>query len=302
MIKSVTATNYLGDSIKMELARPELSGFVIQSIDGLGPGKADINTTEVATNDGGKFNSARRSSRNIVLSLKYLWKSSIEDVRQASYKYFPLKKRVTLIFETDNRLAQIEGYVESNEPDIFSKSESAEVSIICPDPNFYSVGERQVTVFSGIEPLFEFPFSNESVSEPMLEIGAIRVRTANLIHYDGDVDVGITIQMHFVGEAKKIKIYNIGTREIMALDTDKIAAMTGSELKNGDDIIICTEKGNKSIVLVREGVTTNILNCLDKHVAWFTLTKGDNQFAFTSEVGNSNVQFTITNRVAYEGV
>jgi len=51
MIKSITVTNYLGDSIKIDLARPELSGFVVKSITGLGPGTSTINTTELITQD-----------------------------------------------------------------------------------------------------------------------------------------------------------------------------------------------------------------------------------------------------------
>ena len=52
MIKSITVTNYLGDSIKLELARPEESGFIVTSVTGLGAGKANINMTVVATNNG----------------------------------------------------------------------------------------------------------------------------------------------------------------------------------------------------------------------------------------------------------
>ncbi len=92
MIRAVTFTNYLGDSIRLDLARPEESGFIIKSVTGLGPGKANINTTEIATNDGSLFNSSRMPSRNIVISLAYMWKDSIEDVRQLSYKYFPIKR------------------------------------------------------------------------------------------------------------------------------------------------------------------------------------------------------------------
>ena len=136
MIKSITVTNYLGDSLVLDLARPELSGFVVKSVTGLGAGKSTINTTEVATNDGSIYNSARLSSRNIVLSLAFLWKPTIEDVRHLSYKFFPIKRMVTLLIETDNRLAQITGYVESNEPTIFSKDEGSDISIICPDPFF----------------------------------------------------------------------------------------------------------------------------------------------------------------------
>ena len=101
MIRAITVTNYLGDSIKLDLVRPEQSGFIVTSVTGLGSGKANINMTEVATNDGGLFNSSRLPSRNIVISLKYLWHDSIEDVRQLSYKYFPIKKKLTLLIETD---------------------------------------------------------------------------------------------------------------------------------------------------------------------------------------------------------
>ena len=101
MIKSVTVTNYLGDSIKLELTRPELSGFVVTSITGLGAGKADVNTTDMSTNDGSLYNSARAQQRNIVLSLQYLFKNTIEDVRHLSYKYFPIKKKVKLLKKSE---------------------------------------------------------------------------------------------------------------------------------------------------------------------------------------------------------
>lgn len=304
MIKTITVTNYLGDSIKLDLARPELSGFAVVGVTGLGAGTASINMTELATSDGGLFNSSRLPSRNIVISLKYLWKNSVEDVRQLSYKYFPIKKKVTLLIETDNRKAEIEGYVEANDPNIFSKSVGSDISIVCPNPFFYSAGENatNTTVFSGIEPMFEFPFSNESLSECLLEMSSIEHKTERVIVYEGDSETGITITIHAIGEASGIAIYNLSTREIMRINTDKIATLTGSGIVAGDDIIICTVKGSKSISLIRNGSTTNILNCLDKNVPWFQLTKGDNIFAYTAESGDNNLQFKVENRVVYAGV
>lgn len=302
MIQAVTITNYLGDSIRLELSRPEESGFIVQSITGLGPGKATINTTEVVTNDGGLFNSSRLSSRNIVLSLKFLEdKYTIEELRQISYKYFPIKKRLTLMVETDNRKALIDGYVESNDPSIFSQSEGSDISIICPNPFFYSK-DINTTIFYGIEPMFEFPFSNESMNLRLLDMGEIRNQTEQTVIYDGDAEVGVTITIHAVGEASNITIYNTGTRELMRIDTDKLKKFTGSGLTTGDDIIICTEKGKKSITLQRAGKNTNILNCLDNDSDWFQLSKGDNIFAYVAETGSSNLQFKIENRIIYEGV
>lgn len=304
MIRAVTFTNYLGDSIRLVLARPEESGFVIKSITGLGPGKANINTTEVATNDGSLFNSSRLPSRNIVVSLGYMWNDSIEDVRQLSYKYFPIKKKITVLIESDNRQAEIEGYVESNDPTIFSKDEGSDISIICPNPFFYSAGENGIntTIFYGVEPLFEFPFRNESLYEKLLLMGEIRNETERVVVYNGDAEIGITITIHAIGEASNITIYNTRTREVMRIDTEKLEKFTGSGIIAGDDIIICTIKGNKSISLLRNGKTTNILNCLDKNADWFQLAKGDNIFAYTAEAGSSNLQFRIENRIIYEGV
>ena len=65
-----------------------------------------------------------------------------------------------MIFETDNRMCETTGWVESNEPTIFSREEGCQISVICPDPYFYSLS-KDSTIFSGIEPALEFPFSNE---------------------------------------------------------------------------------------------------------------------------------------------
>lgn len=307
MIKSLTVTNYLGDSIKLTLREPSKSGFLIKSVSGLGPSKANINTTEDSTNDGSRFNSARLGQRNIVIELVFVDsvnRETIEDIRQKSYQYFPMKKNLELLIETDNRIIKTIGYVESNEPNIFSAQEGAQISIICPDPYFYSAGAEgdNTTIFYGIEPMFEFPFSNESLTEPLMVFGAIQNKTANIITYHGDSEIGIIIQIHAVGNVSSPTIYNVGTRESMTIDTAKLEDWTGSGIIAGDDIIVNTSKGDKSVTLIRGGKAINILNCLNKNTSWFRLVKGDNIFAFTAEFGTTNLQFWIVNKVIYEGV
>lgn len=307
MIYSIVVTNYLGDRIKLELRKPDVSGFLIKSITGLGPAKANVNTTEVSTNDGALFNSARLSQRNIVLDMAFIntvYGESIEDLRQKSYKYFPLKKSVELTIETDNRYVKTTGYVESNEPNIFSSQEGTQISIICPDPYFYSAGEdgNNVTNFYSIDPMFEFPFSNESLDEPLLVFGEIQIKTEGVITYHGDSEIGVMIYIHAIGPATNINIYNTETREVMRINTEKISSLTGKGIVASDDIVINTAKGEKSITLIREGVSYNILNCLDKNTDWFTLAKGDNIFAFTADSGVTNLQFRVENKVIYEGV
>lgn len=305
MIKSFTIINYLNQSINLDLANPESSGFLIKSVSGLGPVKANINTTEIVTNDGSLYNSARLSERNIVFQFIFVDASSeenIEDIRQKSYKYFPTKKYITIAVETDNRYVYTTGYVESNEPDIFSSQEGAQISIICPDPYFYSAGDDEITDFYSVEPMFEFPFSNESLVEPLLIFGEIKTNTEGVVVYNGDAEIGMMIYLHAIGDASNITIYNIVTRQTMFINTDKIRQLTGVGIGARDDIIVNTCRGNKGINLLRDGEYYNILNCLDKNTDWFTLSKGENLFAFTAESGIENLQIKIENKMAYEGI
>lgn len=304
MIKTVTVTNYLGESLTLELKNPWDVGIAITKIEGLGPVKADINSTEISSGDGARFNSARISKRNIVFTFRLLEAPTVEDSRQKTYKYFPIKTNVTLLFETDNRLCQITGYVESNKPNIFSEEEDTQISIICPNPYFISMsnGGMNTVVFFGDEPVFEFPFSNESLTDPLIVFGNIKLRQEEIVPYDGDSEVGFTIKMHALGEVRQITIYNTKTRETMKIDTDILNEITGSGIVAGDEITISTIKGDKHITLLRNGEEINILNALGKDVDWFQLSKGDNRFAYICEYGAENLEFSINYQTLYEGV
>lgn len=303
MIKSLTITNHLGDSIVLELARPEKSGFVVKDIGGLGPVKANINMTSSASCDGAMYNSAFMGTRDIMLSLLYYQTKdeTIEDLRQKSYKYFPNKQKIRLLIETDNRTVWTEGYVEDNEPTIFSKDSGCVITICCPDPYLYSVKESN-TIFYGVEPLFEFPLENLSMEESLLELGTIINKSTAVVFNEGDCNVGCTITIDAMGPISDISIYRANSDEQMIIDTGKLTTIVGSDIVNGDTIIIETEIGKKSIVLIRDGIRYNILNCLHKDSTWFTLSKGDNIFSYIVGNGAENIQFRISNKIVYSGV
>lgn len=307
MIKRIKVTNYLGESISINMeGLAQSCGLLIKEIDGLGPVKGNINTSELASFDGTVYNSSRLDERNIVLTLVFDDSSgmSIESIRQLTYKYFPIKKLLTFYIETDNRTAAATGYVESNEPNIFSDKEETKISILCPDPNFYSAGEdgTHIVTFFGMTPLFEFPFENESLSEQLIEFGSIENKTENTVYYDGDLETGVIIRMHAIGSVGDITIYNTGTRERMFISASRIQELTGYGIVNGDDIIISTIRGDKYITLLRNGIYTNILNALDRGSNWFSLSKGDNIFAYVASFGPEYLQFRIESRTVYEGV
>lgn len=303
MIKSFTITNAFGKTLELELTSPEKSGFLVQEVRGLGPPKANIAMTGLNTTDGSLYNAAKIPSRNIVFTLGFLSMPTIEDTRQKSYEFFPIKKKIKIGVKTDNRECEIYGYVESNEAIIFSNMVGTTISILCPNPYFNSVGKNEYTEtsFYSSEATFTFPFENEG-DYPELECGKVIRISEKVIQYAGDAETGMHIYIKASNPVRNIKIFNTQTRTSFGIDTDKLIPLTGAGFSTGDTIEITTTRGNKTIYLRRDGEYINIINCVDRKSDWFQLIKGDNVFTYTVDEGSDNVTLRLVNPTLYEGV
>ena len=305
MIKSVTIVNSFGEDITINLGEVEPEhGLSITGIEGLGPTKVDVHMSDLATQDGSIWNNSRASKRNIILHLQFIYANSIEDVRQLTYKYFPLKRKVTFHIETDNRIAEAYGYIESNEPDIFAQEETASISILCESPWWFDAGINgiQEMNFADIVSLFEFEFEDPDSESPTLEFSSIEIKRENHVEYRGEVETGIVMSMYATGPFTNPIIYNNLTREAFKIDTTKVASIVGSAVKAGDEIQISTVTNDKYIKLIRDGKEYNILNALDKDVDWLTMEPGENVFSYTADTGELNIMFKILAQVLYTGV
>lgn len=315
MIKQVTITNYLGESVIYNIEGVDVNnnnGLFITEIEGLGPVKANLHATELATSDGRIFNSRTLEGRDITIHALFTWCKTIEEARLSSYKFFPIGTPVTFQIETDNRLAETVGYVETNEPEIFSETSGCEIGISCESPFFLASDGIKETLFSAVVPLFEFNYHEgeeydgdeyeNNGHDPETEFGEIIHKKESSVIYDGDVETGCTIEIYALAEVRMVRIYNILTRERMIIDTTKLQALTGQGLGAGDRITICTIPGKKSMVLLRNGEETNVLNILGKHSDWFMLARGENVFAYTADYGEESIYFKIISQTTYEGV
>lgn len=287
MIKSVTVYQKQdrSDAFTIVLTSPtnvtNATGFAIDKIDGLGPVEADINTTEMVV-DGDLFNTARIGKRNIVLDLIFYSETGtgVENVRQRSYQIFPTKKMVYIEIETDNRILRTSGYVEKNEPDIFSNESKTQVSIICPDPKWYDL---------------------------MHTTTALDVNNETEIEYTGEVEVGgvltltvgsdVTAPVHGGVPAFTISFVNPDG------DAQSIDIYTPNEgFTTGDVLTISTVPGEKSVVWTDTAdADHNALNLINQNPDWFKLKTGVNSVRVTdSNSAISSVFFD--NDICYEGV
>lgn len=176
MIKTVSVVNQFGDEISTNFVGVYEAPYVITKIEGHGPVGADINLTQFATNDGAMYNSARVGERVLSLTLAVVAQpgKTIEHARRWIYKTYAVKNRVTMVFTADTGTYIMTGYVEKCEPDIFDKITKVKITIVCPDPYFYSP-TKMVTSVSSVKGGFEFPFADNTTvasGEVLFSIGA----------------------------------------------------------------------------------------------------------------------------------
>lgn len=171
---------------QMELTHNE--AYVIESIEGLDPPDAVINTTRNANADGSVFNSAYVNNRQIIITLAI--NGPAENNRIQLYKYFKNKYPVRLYYQNNTRNVYIDGYCKNIQIGLFDKKQIAQITILCPEPFFNDVNDN-ITEFNSIENLFEFPFSIEE-SCNLLEITATDTSSNGIdftVNDDGTINV-----------------------------------------------------------------------------------------------------------------
>lgn len=119
---------FLTDSAELNLS--EIAR--ITNIDGLGPATAAINTTQIGLNPGTRFDSVHVDYRNIVIEFYII--SNVAD--NLTELYSVIQTGTKTIMQLKNKL--IDGYIESIEIDRTNNPVKGQISIICPNPSFYS--------------------------------------------------------------------------------------------------------------------------------------------------------------------
>lgn len=212
--------------------------YLIKDIQGLGPTKANLATSTSAGLDGVFVQASRRDGRNLVFKLGYrpdfLANNDVQSLRRRAYEYFPPESELVFYFQDDAfETVKINGFVESHEPNIFSRDPEVVISIICEDPDFKSYKESSISGFNNIS--FDPSY----------------VATAN---------TGFVLEFSVTRPLTSVRLENLINEDIRY----------ASSLQVGDLLKISTARGSKYAHLTRGGVTTSVLEHiegpLDMHI------------------------------------
>lgn len=271
--------------------------YQVVSVEGLNPPNAIITSSSVVGMDGAKFQSSKLETRNIVITVRI--NGDVEKNRNRLYRYAQTKQYCKVFYKSSTHDVFAEGHIDTIECSLFSIGETMQISIICHDPYLQSVNEI-LSDISKVLGLFEFPFAfgaggivENTTTDAAIEFGQYdENRVVNIINTGADTGVIIHMDI-FGGDVKNPIIYDVYTREFFALDT---------ELYDGDAVTINTNRGQKSIKVLRNGIELNGLNWLRPNSTWLQLREGDNLYTYDAESGVNLISVYFSHRPRIEGV
>lgn len=229
----------------------------VRSIDGLGPVKAEVSSTGFATGRGELFQGSSIGKRNIVMNLglnpDWAEGQSMSILRQQLYRYFLPEAWTKLRFFSDHLpVVDIEGIVESFEPNMFSQDPEVQVSVLCHKPDFI---EADAIIYDGIvdDGTAELEFEYTGTVPTGFEL---RVdRTVANPSYSGDLTITV----------KAPESPQILEMEDITVDTLKYFKM--SSVRNAKRV--------QNIALA-DGAATNLLSKMTPESVWPELNPGIN--------------------------
>jgi Siphovirus-type tail component, C-terminal domain len=274
VLTRVNCQNGSGGTLSLPLSDTS-GGYVLRDIEGLDPVTATITSQSNAQTDGVQIQSARRDSRNITMKIGFkpdYVNTSVKSLRSNLYDYFLPKSIVGISFFDDEVLDSVtSGTVESFSNSLFTADPEVDLSIICPDPDFYA-------------PTPELIYG-----------GSVTDTTSFDIPYTGTSDAGVIFTLEVNQTLTGFTLYNMtpdGSTQVF--DVENV-------FTSGDIVVVNSVPGSRGVTLNRAGLVSSILysvNALSEN--WITLKKGANQFRCHS--GSSGVPYTVSYTAKYAGI
>lgn len=264
------------------------SKYQVVGIEGFQPPSATINTSDAINMDGARYKSSYLNIRNVVLFIKI--NGNVEENRLRLYEFLGTNNYCKIYFSNNTRNVYCEGYVETVENDLFSNSQTVQVSIVCPNPYLFELNKILIDI-SKTFAKFEFPFM---IEESGIEVSAVQEFRETSIVNTGEATTGAEFTLTVDnGTVTNPTIYNAKNNAFLRLNT---------KISQGEIIAIDTNVGKKSIKKYIGAKEENIINLLDKNSTWHQLDVGVNVFTYSAESNENSLHITISYNNLYKGV
>lgn len=268
--------------------------FIISDAEALHGIEVEISESDTPYADGTEIDDVKALPRGIELTLTL--KGNIQQSLDFITGYVKSKQVVTLREISNGRDITIKGVVNIPPYNRMQKLCKITMSIYCNKPYWQDI-EEVVGVIDDVISLLYFPVQGQYFTPAGRPFGVVNTSLTKELINDGDTITGAVFTIVATGEVVKPQINCDSGEQVgnyMRLNLT---------LKENDEVIISTIKGNKYITI--NGADTYngvpILSYLEfKGNDWLQLEQGSNTFTITVSSGKEHVYFNASYRRLYE--
>jgi hypothetical protein len=281
--------------------------FTIAHIDGMTTAATSIASSTIGGADGDIVNNVQANVRQIVIDLRLRNGVDVEAAKRAVLQVVKIKQLGTLEWTQNDRTVTISGIVESVDMPRWTNAVTLQISMYCSQPFWEDVD----FVVQQISEAIDLHWFTDSASGmlyfpddgiPLGEYDTIRTKQ---FYNDGDVAVGMEISIVAFDTVTNPIIYDgngnfFGLGESAPAPKSMLRDYAPNDkrfiMQAGDNVVITTHKGNKTVRLNGEMVYQHI----KPQSTWLQLEAGDNVFTINSDDDSiTNMTFSLTYKQRY---
>ena len=286
--RSITCSN--DDGFSITFGEKGLTPFLLVNAEGAYFADNKVTISENTMTDGGAYQGSIAKVRNIVLTLKDLTNHVYN--RNLIDALFKSGLPGTLIFKEDENERQIKYYVESIDSTGESGARTYTVSLLCPDPFFYAMGDVVVYLAAWMGN-FTFPHDFLVARE---EFGyRSNQRSQNIQNEQAENGIGMVITISAAGAVQNPSVIRVESNEAIQIGTASHPFTMGA----GDTITITTSDNDKHVYFTHNGITTEINQYITEDSVFIQLMRGNNNIGYAADVGVDQMSVRISYRLKY---
>jgi hypothetical protein len=291
---------------RLPLATNDL--FTIAHIDGMTTAAMSIASSTIGGADGDIVNNVQANVRQIVIDMRLRSGVDVEAAKRAVLQVVKIKQQGTLEWTQNERTVTISGIVESVDMPRWTNAVTLQISMYCSQPFW----EDLDFIVQQISEAIDMHWFTDSAAgmlyfpEQGIPLGEYDTIRTKQFYNDGDVAVGMEINIVAFDTVTNPIIYD-GNGNFFGLGKSPPAPKSGMLrdyapsdnrfiMQAGDNVVITTHKGNKTVRLNGEMVYQHI----KPQSTWLQLEAGDNVFTINSDDDSiTNMTFSLTYKRRY---
>ena len=269
--------------------------FDVTHVDGMTTASTTIASAVVGSADGDIVNNVQANARSMILDLRVKSGVNVEDMKRSVLRVVKIKQRGSIEWTQNGRTVIISGTVESVDMPRWSDAVTMQITLHCSQPFWEDLAYIVQQISESVDVHYFTDGATDMLYFPDegIVLGEYDTIRTKQFHNSGDVAVGMEISIVAYGDVTNPIIYD-ENGDYLGIGYGDGAKQV--KLAAGENIVITTHKGNKTITKNGE----SLLSKLRPKSKWLQLQAGDNQFTINSEDDSvTNMTFSLIYKQRY---